>query len=592
MIWTKLKNNWPLLVLVLLQGLVLFYDFFKIPFSHDELSAIDRCRFGNFNELIQQGIMPDGHPAGVQLFLYALIHWFGIHEWILKLPFVLAGIGSLYLIYQISISFFNRYAAITACIIFIFQSYYISQIVVARPYSFGLFFTLGIVYFCLKIKNHPSVKLPYLYLFIFTLGAFYAHYFSFLQSLIILFCFYVFYYERFHSRYFYFSVLAAILCFIPHIGITIHQLGMGGLDWLSTPTINFFSGFIYQYFNSSYVSLIVGVLLFGLGIVVKCKSKKTKPILLLLILLPIAVLYSYSIISAPVLQAPALFFCTPYLLILGGNGINYFKKYFKISLILFLGIYSGYVLIVENRFYSLRNYQPIEKFVLQSQTNLKNNKPGKTLVIWSGNSHYIAYYLKKHNFQNSITVTDTLKNIAQINLKDYDAVICNQLAPQLHYTLKNSFPFVQSREDNLLYTCMTLNRASSAKKLYSDPVKLQFAFDTASEWSKVSYQYKLDSLIKTPYHFIEFKPLIDSTINGAELVLETYKGEERIDWRSVYLEPGQLLTLKVKDVIKGFTSDLRIKLYIWNSDKVFAKPIEVIMLIRADNPSEYKFKPN
>ena len=151
---------------------------------------------------------------------------------------------------------------------------------------------------------------------------------------------------------------------------------------------------------------------------------------------------------------------------------------------------------------------------------------------------------------------------------------------------------MQSREDNLLYTCITLTRSSSAKKLYSNPVKLQFAFDTALEWSKVAYQYKLDSLIKTPYHFIEFKPLIDSTINGAELVLETYKGEERIDWRSVYLEPGQLLTLKVKDVIKGFTSDLRIKLYIWNSDKVFAKPIEVIMLIREDNPSEYTFKPN
>ena len=592
MIWTKLKNNWPLLVLVLLQGLVLFYDYLKIPFSHDELSAIDRCRFGNLKDLIQQGIMPDGHPAGVQLFLYTLIHWFGINEWILKLPFVLAGIGSLCLIYQISVLLFNRYAAVTASIIFIFQSYYISQIVVARPYSFGLFFTLGMVYFCLKIKAKPSVKLPYLYLFIFTLGAFYTHYFSFLQGLIILFCYYLFYYERFHNRYFYFSVLGAVLCFIPHLGITIHQLGMGGLEWLSTPTIDFFSGFLYQYFNSNFGLLIVGVLLISLGIFVKCKSKKRKPILLILTLFPLVILYSYSIIRAPVLQAPALFFCTPYLLILGGNGINYFKNYFKITSLLLFTIYSGYVLIIENKFYSLRNYQPIEKFVLQSQENLKNNKHGKTLVIWSGNSHYIAYYLKKYNFQNSIIATDTLKNIAQINLENYDAILCNQLAPQLLYYLKNGFPFVQSREDNLLYTCMTLTRSASAKKLFSNPVKLQFAFDTALEWSKISYQYKLDSLIKTPYHFIEFAPLIDSTIKGAELVLETYKGEERIDWRSVYLEPGQLLSLKVKDVIKEFASDLRIKVYIWNSDKVYVKPIAVNMTIRVDNPNEYIFRPN
>lgn len=591
MIWTKLKNNWPLLTLLLLQGSLLFYDYNNIPFSHDELSAIDRCRFGSFNELIQKGIMPDGHPAGVQLFLSLIIQWFGIHEWILKLPFVLAGIGSLFLIYKISASLFNRYAAITASVIFVFQSFYISQLIVARPYSFGLFFTLGLVYFCLKIKTKPSLKLPYLYLFLFTLGSLYTHYFSFLQSLVILFFFYIFYYERFHNRYFYFSVLGAVLCFIPHIGITFHQLGMGGLEWLSAPTIDFFTGFIFQFYNSNYGLLILGVLLISLGILVKCKSKKTKPILLLLTFVPIAVLYSYSIIRAPVLQAPALFFCTPYLLILSGNGVNYFKKYFKIAIIILLAIYNGYVLIIENKFYSLRNYQPIEKFVLQSQENVKDYEVNKALVIWSGNSHYIAYYLKKHNFQNRIIATDTLKNIHQINLKNYDAIICNQLSPALFYALKDSFPFVQSRADNLLYTCMTLSRKTSNQKLYSTPVKLKFAFDTALEWSKISYQYKLDSLIRTPFHFIEFKPLIDSTIRGAELVLETYKGDERIDWRSVYLEPGNLLSLKVKDVIKEFNSEIRIKVYIWNSAKVAAKPIEVIMVIRQDNPLEYKFTP-
>jgi len=592
MIWTKLKNNWPLIILLLLQGLVLFYDFFNIPFSHDELSAIDRCHFGSIHELIEKSVMPDGHPSGVQFLLYVLIHWFGINEWILKLPFVLAGFGSLYLIYKISVALFNQYAAVTTSVLFIFMSYYIAQIVVARPYSLGLFFTLGMVYNCLRIKTHPTSLRFYFYLALFSIGAFYAHYFSFLQGLTTLIFFYLFYYERLNNRYFYLAVAAAIMGFAPHLGITIHQLGMGGLEWLSTPTPAFFIDFFYQFFNASYFLLLMGLILLILGLISKCKSKKTKPILLTLLIFPTATLYAYSLIRAPVLQAPALFFCTPYLLILIGNGINYFKRYFKITLLLLLTVYNGYVLIIENKFYSLRNYQPIEKFVLQSQTNLKNNKLGKTLVIWSGNAHYIAYYLKKHNFQNSIISADTLKDISQINMERYDAIICNQLSPQLFYALKDRFPFLQSREDNLLYTYMTLTRAKAPKKLYSNPVKLQFAFDTALEWSKVSYQYKLDSLIQTPYQFIEFVPLIDSTIRGAELVLETYKGNERIDWRSVYLEPGNLLSLKVKDVIKGFTSDLRIKLYIWNSDKVFAKPIEVIMLIRADNPSEYTFKPN
>lgn len=336
---------------------------------------------------------------------------------------------------------------------------------------------------------------------------------------------------------------------------------------------------------------MAGLLLLILGLIAKCKSKKTKPILLAQFILPALILYLYSIIRAPVLQGPALFFCTPFIIILIGNGINYFNRNIKIVVILLLTIFNGYLLVIENKFYCLRNYQPIEKFVLKSQEIITNFKTDKTLVIWSGNSHYIAYYLKKHHFQNNIISTDTIKNFNISSTKGYERIICNQLSPQLFYTLKDSFPFIQSREDNLLYTCMTLTKTKGNMRLYSNPIKLKFAFDTALEWSKLSYQYRLDSLIHTPYHFIEFKPLIDSTIKGAELVLETYKGDERIDWRSVYLEAGQLLSLKVKDVIKDFNSDLRIKIYIWNSAKVAAQPIDVLMLIREDNPNEYTYKP-
>ncbi len=592
MIWTKLKNNWPLLILLILHGALLFYDYNSIPFSHDELSAIDRCRFISFSELINLGVMPDGHPAGIQILLYLLIKNFGVHEWILKLPFVLAGIGSLYFIYKISASLFNRYAAITASIFFIFQSYYLSQIVVARPYSIGLLLSLGVVFIGLKIKTNPSDRTNYLILFLFAIGSFYSHYFSFLQTIISIGIFYAFYNERLNNRYFYLAVSAAIIGFLPHGLITLQQLGMGGLEWLGKPSPDFFASFLYNFYNSSYILLMTGIGLFLFSFFVKSRSKKTKPILLILFLLPVIILYAYSSVRAPVLQGPALFFCTPYLLIFSGNGINYFNKYFKLTGIIALALFQGYTLIISNQFYSLRNYQPIEKFVIQSEENLKNNGTNKSLVLWSGNSHYIAYYLQKYNLKNRIITTDTLKDIKQIDWRRYDAIICNQLPPNIFYALKDSFPFVQSCENNLLYTCMVLTRKSGNRALYKvPPVKLKFTIDSAKEWSKVSYLYKLDSIIDNANYFIEFKPLLDSSIRGAELVLETYRGEEIIDWRSVYLEPENLLSLKVKDVIKDFNNNIKIKLYIWNSTKISTKPIEVMMLIREDNPSEYIFKP-
>ena len=72
MIYNKAKQ-YALPLLMVVQALLLFSYYPSIPFSHDELSAITRCRFSNLNDLFQWGIRPDGHPAGVQLLLYYLI---------------------------------------------------------------------------------------------------------------------------------------------------------------------------------------------------------------------------------------------------------------------------------------------------------------------------------------------------------------------------------------------------------------------------------------------------------------------------------------------------------------------------------------
>ena len=65
------KSATFVLVLILLFAAVLrFWNYFEIPFTHDEFSALFRTQFNSFSELIDKGIKIDGHPAGVQMFLY------------------------------------------------------------------------------------------------------------------------------------------------------------------------------------------------------------------------------------------------------------------------------------------------------------------------------------------------------------------------------------------------------------------------------------------------------------------------------------------------------------------------------------------
>ncbi len=590
---TKLKNRWPLLLLLVVQACVLFYNYTGIPFYHDELSAIERCKFDGFMDLIRNGVMVDGHPAGVHLFLWSLIQIFGIHEWILKLPFVLAGIGSLFFLYRISETIFSKYAAIASGILFIFLAYYISQMIVVRPYSPGLFFALGTFYFAFRLKYAPYNKMRHVLLGLFTVGAMYSHYFSFLQVILIWIIVFAFNRHRLYMRYYLLTFAGSIVCFLPHAFITYTQLGMGGLGWLGPPEPSFFIGFFFEYFNSSLIITVLCSALFILTFFVKKPRKKNKLSLLLLFALPCLVIYFYSVTFAPVLQAPALYFCTPFLLIFIGCGVDIFgkRKLIKILVLLLIAGCSMYGFLLEKQYYILRDYQPIEKFVINGGNFEKKSPDSKILFIWKGNSNYIGYYLRKHHFEGRIIVTDTLRNMGHIDLSAYDELVCNQLDPEHFRAIQTVFPYVHSVENNLLFTSMVLSKKKTEQPFYSYLDTLSFQFDTTKEWSQKAVTYKVNKLVPDLYRYIEFRPQLDSVIKGAELVLETYSHGNRIDWRSVYLEPGNILSIKLKDVLQELSPDLTFRLYIWNNTKRASGPIKVMVYHRLDNPLEYNFNP-
>ncbi|HAL65688.1 MAG TPA: hypothetical protein DCP10_08990, partial [Bacteroidales bacterium] len=183
-VWIGQHPYDAIFVLIILVGAVLrLYDFSHWSLSNDELSALNRLRFDSFSDLIQNGVRPDYHPAFTQVFLYYWTTIFGLQTFWVRLPFVLIGIASIGLVYAIGKQWFNAATGLYASLFIAVLPFTILYSQLARPYSFGLFFTLLTAYFWGKyflFHRHGSGIIIG-----FSLSAalaMYTHYFSFMMA--------------------------------------------------------------------------------------------------------------------------------------------------------------------------------------------------------------------------------------------------------------------------------------------------------------------------------------------------------------------------------------------------------------------------
>lgn len=123
----------------------------QVPFMHDEFSALSRTGFTNLHDFIEQGILTDSHPVGVQAFLLFWVKLFGWNEFWVKLPFALMGIASIYLIYWIGRQWFNSKVGLLSAAFFAVSQFTVFYSQLARPYAPGLFFVLLMAFFWYKI---------------------------------------------------------------------------------------------------------------------------------------------------------------------------------------------------------------------------------------------------------------------------------------------------------------------------------------------------------------------------------------------------------------------------------------------------------
>ena len=97
----KIVNAKTLFWLLVIIGAALRIGSLWGGLSHDEISAILRLDFNKFSDVIDYGVRGDGHPAGVQVFMWLWSRIFGTSAIAIRFPFLLMGIASLFLIHNI-----------------------------------------------------------------------------------------------------------------------------------------------------------------------------------------------------------------------------------------------------------------------------------------------------------------------------------------------------------------------------------------------------------------------------------------------------------------------------------------------------------
>lgn len=305
-------------LLIVLAGLVLRLIHLDFSYSNDELSALSRVRFDTFGELVRNGFYVDGHPGGIQVFLYYWVKLFGMNEIAVRLPFAIAGAAGIWFIIRTFTYWFGKLPGLLTGAFVSFLAFPLLFSQIARPYGIGLSLSMLMAWFWTRLlfdeKPRTGVAAAYA---LSAAACMYNHYFSFLLALIMGITG-LFLMKKDRIYHYLGAGLAAALLFSPHIPITLNHLGIGGVGlWLAKPDMDWPIRHIAYIFNNSWLTggLAVALVVLQLFFYKKDGRKILFRILaLIFFLLPMIIGFAYSRIINPVLQDSVLIFSFPFLL--------------------------------------------------------------------------------------------------------------------------------------------------------------------------------------------------------------------------------------------------------------------------------------
>ena len=412
----RFKNNILILIILLIAVILRFWNYSEIPFTNDEFSALFRTHYGSFSELINKGVLIDGHPAGTQIFIYYWVKVFGYSEICVKFPFIIFGILSILVLYKIAKLWYNDTVALICASFLASLQYAVMYSQIARPYISGLFFTLLLVYFLTKIILQKANKKYSNYIFFIISASLctYNHHFSLLFAVIIGISG-LFLMKRNQLLPYLLSGILIFVLYIPHLPIFFYQLKVGGVEgWLGKPNNDYllvYLKYIFQY--SIYIYLLVfGLIIFGLIHLKKNTNsfnKKYFIISLIWFLLPYLIGFFYSRYVSSVIQFSVLIFNFPFLLFVIFGHIKVQKVKINAVIVAIILTTNILVLVLQRKHFEIFYNSPQEQSIKEITKIKSNNK--KTIILISDYNRKISLrYIKKYNIKSEIIWFDKFKN--------------------------------------------------------------------------------------------------------------------------------------------------------------------------------------
>lgn len=603
-------SNKHLLIFILLVGATLrLYNFWNIPFSHDEFSMIFRAGYWNFNDLIELGVKTDTHPAGIQVFMNYYMLFFGMKEWVVKLPFILAGIASIWLVFKIGKLWFNESVGLFSAAFFASIQFTIMYAQMARPYGSGVFFALLLVLYWSKIILQPEQKLIKNLILFAVFGALcaYNHHFSLLFAAIVGVLGIPLVKRQFLWKYA-LSGTGIFLLYTPHLGVFFHQLNKGGVGgeggWLGAPENDFILNFLdyATHYSIGVVLVVIGIFIFGWFKKSENKKHWLRSLLFLsLFVIPFLIGFFYSRTddgANAILQFSLLIFGFPFLLLAFFGHIKSLN--FKTNVVLVLLIFSANIstLIFNRQHYYIYYESYFEEFFTQMEKQ-KAVYPNLISVI-NSDERMTDFVVKKHNIQSEYFWFKDFEN-----LKEFKKFLQESSKKSAHFYFATSLngsneliPLIKE-----FYPCVQVKRYTHGESyFFSKKGKLGNSFVLSKQrfqsknnknWNQLTA--KLDSTVEFgPQFSTKIQPLLTHENNWIDisckvkpnfvltdklvLTASLEKNGELLNWSGRSIKDFSLdstdwttgyLSLRLADMNFDLMRDTSVQLnvQVWNSGK-------------------------
>ncbi len=551
-----IKEHTFFIVVFISCALLRLIPLFHYQFTYDEISGLERTQFDSFNELINKGIKIDAHPALIQIFLFYTVKFFGFKTWLIKLPFVLCSLASVYYGYLIGLKHFSKTVGQLMASFLAFSLIFIFHAPVARMYSCGVFFSLATFYyfFELVIQNNYSFK-NYLLIGSFVFLSAINHHMNALFAATVMLCG-LFLIEKNQLKNYIVLIVVVLITYIPNLSITLYQIGLAGIGpeqqgWLDKPYWDAFYTFLKVLFGTGKMFYVVLVLL----IVSQANKQKfifskIQWLLLVIFLMNYLIIYSYSILRAPILQNTVLLFSGTSILLLTCTMLDSVKQY--ISQFVLIGITT--LLIYQSYFAKDYLHQAVKQnyeFEFERTVFYKNQFGNKDVLSFFMDADPIMktiYFKKYPHFDCVISADSIAKSIKQfakcISESKARILIVGAGTPLYHAIAREYYPYILESvsKQNIYYHVYAKYQSH-----HNNNISLDEVISSSTILKKGSFSYLNEN---------------NATINDGKVQLtidsiNDFPFGTKAKYDDVLKEEGQMLLVKSSYKINNANTDIQ-----------------------------------